>query len=65
MPEHGMDLNEWRVRARGALRHRWVKVAGGIIVAIILLLIVVPFRCWAYRRNERQAQAWHDEQARA
>jgi hypothetical protein len=23
-------------------------------------LYVVPFRCWAYRRMERQAQAWRE-----
>jgi hypothetical protein len=28
-------------------------------------LYVVPFRCWANRRIERQAQAWRNRQARA
>jgi len=28
-------------------------------------LYVVPFRCWAYRRIERQAQDWRAEQVQA
>jgi hypothetical protein len=29
------------------------------------VLYVVPFRRWAYRRNELNAQAWRDSQAQA
>ncbi|MEO5622513.1 MAG: hypothetical protein ABIQ78_03700 [Dokdonella sp.] len=28
------------------------------------ILIVVPFRRWAYRSIERQAQAWRNQQAK-
>lgn len=43
MGASGMNRNNWRAESREALRHRWVKVVGGIIVAIPILLIVVPF----------------------
>ncbi|MGB7189370.1 MAG: AsmA family protein [Acidobacteriaceae bacterium] len=43
MRENRANLDDWRARAREALRHRWAKVVGGIVAAIIILLIVVPF----------------------
>ena len=43
MSARGVNGDDWRAMSRKALGYRWVKIAVGIVVAIIILLIVVPF----------------------
>ncbi len=50
----------WNARSRDARRFELTGRFGASCI-----LYVVPFRRWAYRRIERQAQAWLDERSRA
>src|SRR6185437_14877696 len=43
MSANGVNVDDWRAKLRKALGYRWVKIAVGVVAAIILLLIVVPF----------------------
>jgi AsmA protein len=42
MPNNWGNAETWRAGARGAWGKRWVKIVGGVIVAILILLFVVP-----------------------